>query len=132
MQLEFFSKPDVDEDNKYTKSISVPQYEPSEVIPDIGELCAISKYAELVANIKKSSVSDEEKEFLMKAASRHIVFNYAKIADYYAHATPEMQNLMEQSALVILDVDDAIAYGYVRLTDKMKELIDGASSSTEE
>lgn len=132
MQLEFFGKPEVDSDNKYTKSISVPQYIPSDVAPTPDELCNISKYSELVANIKNSTVSEEEKAFLLKAASRHIVFNYAKIADYYAHATPEMQNLMEQSALVILDVDDAIAYGYVRLTDKMKELIDEASSSNEE
>lgn len=131
MQLEFFSKPEVDADNKYTKSIKVPQYLPRDVAPSIDELCTTGKYSELMANIKNSNVSEDEKKFLMKAASRHIVFNYANIADYYANATPEMQRLMEQSALVILDVDDAIAYGYVRLTDKMKELIDGTSGTAE-
>ena len=42
-------------------------------------------------------------------------FNYRNIAEYYAHATPEMQRLMEESALVIIDVDDAIANGYATL-----------------
>lgn len=130
MQLELFGKPEVNEDNKYTKSISVPQYVPRDVMPSIDELCNSRKYAELVASIKKSNVSEQEKDFLLKAAARHIVFNYSQIADYYAHATPEMQRLMEQSALVILDVDDAIANGYVRLTEKMKELIDNAPNTT--
>lgn len=113
----------VDEDNKYSKTIKIPQYVPSEVSPSLQELVATTKYSELVANIKKSNVTEEEKDFLIKAATRHIVFNYSKIADYYAHATPEMQRLMEQSALVIIDFDDAIANGYVALSEKMKSMI---------
>ena len=113
----------VDEDNKYSKAIKIPQYVPREVVPMVQELCNTSKYSELVANIKKSTVSDEEKDFLIKAATRHLIFNYSKIADYYAHATPEMQRLMEQSALVIIDFDDAIANGYVVLSKKMKEMV---------
>ena len=113
----------VDEDNKYSKAIKIPQYVPREVVPMVQELCNTSKYSELVANIKKSTVSDEEKDFLIKAATRHLIFNYSKIADYYAHATPEMQRLMEQSALVIIDFDDAIANGYVVLSQKMKEMV---------
>ena len=69
-------------------------------------------------------MSEEEKKFLRFAASRHIVFNYALIADYYAHASAEMQGLMEQSALVILDINDAIANGYVKLSEKMKQLVE--------
>lgn len=113
----------VDEDNKYSKSIKIPQYVPSETTPQLSELFSITKYAELVRNINQSNVTEEEKEFLLKAATRHIVFNYAKIADYYAHATPEMQTLMEQSALVIIDFDDAIANGYLKLSEKMKSMI---------
>ena len=33
----------------------------------------------------------------------------------YAHATPEMQRLMEKSALVIIDINNAIANGYASL-----------------
>lgn len=51
------------------------------------------------------------------------MFNYSKIADYYASASPEMQELMEDSALVIIDFDDAIAKGYVKLNKRMVEII---------
>lgn len=131
-QIEFFAAPEVDENNKYTKKISVPQYLPSNTQPALSELFSAKKYAELVRDIKASSVSDEEKDFLMKAATRHIVFNYAKIADYYAHATPEMQRLMEQSALVIIDFDDAIANGYVRLNEKIKQIMNESGQDTNE
>lgn len=111
-------------DKKYSRAIKVPQYEPSDKKPKLGEMYNIEKYSKLVAKINKSSVSDEEKKFLKFAASRHIVFTYSKIADYYAHSNKEMQELMEESALVILDMDDAIANGYVALSEKMKQLIE--------
>ena len=58
---------------------------------------------------------EEERQFLKDAAGRHNVFNYRNIAEYYAHATPEMQRLMEKSALVIIDINNAIANGYASL-----------------
>lgn len=111
------------EDVKYSKKIEVPQYLPSKEKPPIESLMDYSKYSKLLANIKNSNVSEEEKKFLKLAASRHIVFNYAKIADYYAHSNRGMQELMEQSALVILDIDDAIANGYVKLSKDIEKLI---------
>lgn len=119
------------DDTKYSRAIRVPQYNPSEVKPHIDSLLDYSKYSKLLQNIKNSNVSEEEKKFLKLAASRHIVFNYAKIADYYAHASKEMQELMEQSALVILDIDDAIANGYVKLSAKMNQLVDEARAMKE-
>lgn len=112
------------DDTKYSRAIRVPQYEPSNEKPNLEEVYDLTKYSQLIAKINKSSVSEEEKKFLKFAASRHIVFTYSKIADYYAHADKEMQELMEQSALVILDMDDAIANGYVALSEKMQQLID--------
>jgi hypothetical protein len=35
-----------------------------------------------------------------------------------------MQQLMERSALVIIDYEDAIANGYVRLSERLKRLRD--------
>jgi hypothetical protein len=118
------------DDTKYSRTISVPQYEPSGVMPVLAECYDSKKYNTLIAHINKSDVSDAEKTFLKLAATRHIVFNYAKIADYYAGASAEMQELMEQSALVILDIDDAIANGYVKLSAKMKQLVDEAKSQS--
>lgn len=117
-------KKPMDGDTKYSRAIGVPQYEPSEVKPNLGDMYHTEKYRELMANINKSKVSEEEKEFLRLAATRHIVFTYSKIADYYAQASKEMQELMEESALVIIDMDDAIANGYVKLSAKMKQLIE--------
>lgn len=112
------------DDTKYSRAVKIPQYQPSEEKPSISSLYDATKYSLLLAKINKSDVSEEEKKFLKFAASRHIVFTYSKIADYYAHASAEMQRLMEESALVILDMDDAIANGYVALSEKMKQLIE--------
>lgn len=110
-------------DDKYTSKMNIPQYTPKGVKPELGELFDKTKYSELCKAINKSSLSEEEKQFLRLAASRHIVFNYAKIADYYAHSDKDMQKLMEQSALVIIDIDDAIAGGYVRLSKNIEAIM---------
>lgn len=117
-------------DKKYTGKIKIPQYEPRAIAPPIYELSNRQKYVELIRDINMSKVSEQEKEFLRYAAARHIVFNYSKIADYYAHATPEMQKLMEDSALVIIDFDDAIANGYVRLSENIKRIMDASGEKT--
>ena len=112
------------DDKKYSRAIKIPQYNPSEEVPKLESMLDLEKYSKLIYAINKSNVSEEEKKFLRFAASRHIVFNYALIADYYARASAEMQYLMEQSALVILDINDAIANGYVKLSEKMKQLVE--------
>ena len=114
---------DTNEDKKYTTKVNIPQYLPKNEKPNINELADFNKYKQLMLDIDKSNVSDMDKEFLKFAATRHIVFNYSKIADYYAHSSPEMQRLMEESALVIIDVDDAIANGYVKLSESIKKII---------
>lgn len=119
------------DDTKYSRAIRTPQYVPSDECPHIETLVDYGKYSKLLYAINNSNVSEEEKKFLRLAASRHIVFNYSKIADYYAHTSAEMQELMEQSALVILDIDDAIANGYVKLSAKMKQLVDEAKAHKE-
>ena len=119
------------DDTKYSRAIRNPQYEPSNNKPIIDELYNYGKYCKLLEKINKSNVTEDEKKFLRFAASRHIVFNYSRIADYYAHADAKMQDLMEQSALVILDIDDAIANGYVKLSAKMKQLVDEAKAQKE-
>ena len=60
------------------------------------------------------------------------MFNYSLIADYYAHASKEMQELMEQSALVILDIDDAIANGYVKLSSDIEKIMNTTGDRTKD
>jgi len=107
---------------KYTASAGSPLYVPKDRKPHILELRDNSRAQSLLRAIDKSNVTPEEKLFLAAAAQRHTVFNYELIADYYAHATPEMQALMEASALVIVDIDQAIERGYVRLCETVRRL----------
>lgn len=110
------------DDNSYTQKTDIPQYTPSNEKPQLSVLCDITKYEELCENINNSNVTDEEKDFLKLAAARHLCFSYKDIADYYANSSKEMQELMEQSALVIIDYDSAIANGYIKLSQRLKEL----------
>ncbi len=109
------------EEQKYSTKVEAPIYEPKNIKPHIMELCDKSKTHRLMKEIESSNLPYEEKMFLMDAARRHSVFNYEKIADYYAHASPEMQHLMERSALVIIDFEKAIEYGYVKLCDEIRK-----------
>jgi hypothetical protein len=109
-----------DSEQKYSTKIEAPIYEPKNKKPHILELCNKSKAERLISEINTSKLPSEEKTFLIEAARRHHVFNYEKIADYYAHASPEMQKLMERSALVIIDFNKAIQYGYVKLCDDIR------------
>lgn len=109
-----------EEEKKYSSKIEAPIYEPKNKQPHILELCDKSKTQRLIREIEQSTLSYDEKMFLVDAARRHNVFNYEKIADYYSHASKEMQHLMERSALVIIDFEKAIEYGYVRLCDDIK------------
>lgn len=102
-------------DNLYTKKVTTPVYEPTGEIPKVEELFDIKKSDELFAAIQEADISDMEKSFLTIAAYRHIIFDYSKIAEYYAHASKEVQQLMEDSALVIIDFNKAIELGYVKL-----------------
>ena len=113
----------------YTTKINIPQYQPTGEMPTLLSLYDNKKYKTLISNIDASNVSDDEKDFLRLAATRHIVFDYSKIAEYYCHATAEMQNLMEESALVIIDINDAIRNGFVELDKQITEL---AKASWEE
>ena len=119
-------------DTKYSRAISIPQYEIKGDRPFIEELYSNEKVIKLLGHIKKSDVSDDEKKFLTIAAYRHYVFNYSRIAEYYASASKEMQELMEESALVIIDIDDAIKNGYVKYSKRIQQIIEDSKKAKEE
>ena len=107
------------EEDLYTKKIVSPTYEPKNEKPSIKELFDEEKTQRLINEIANSDISEDEKAFLKQAAKRHTVFNYQKIADYYAHSDVKIQNLMEKSALVIIDFNKAIENGYVVLSKEI-------------
>lgn len=108
-----------DDGNKYTKGVGSPLYEPKNKCPDLLELLDHTKTDQLINEIYNSNVTAAEKSFLIQAARRHSVFYYSKIADYYANCSEEMQKLMEKSALIIIDFEQAIELGYLELSNKV-------------
>ena len=121
-QVNLFKKSEVGDmdEKKYSTKIEAPVYEPKNKKPHILELCNKEKTHRLLRKIDSSNLPVEEKTFLIDAARRHNAFNYEKIADYYAHSSREMQELMEDSALVIIDFEKAIQLGYVKLCEEIK------------
>lgn len=107
------------ETEKYSTKTNIPQYEIQGLNIKLSDCIDKQKYVELLKEIDSSTVSDAQKKFLKLAATRHIRFIYKNIAEYYASTNSEMQRLMEHSALVIIDIDDAIRNGYARLTKEV-------------
>ena len=105
---------------KYSKNIEAPVYEPKNKKPYLLELIDKTKTHRMIRKIDSSNLPIEEKTFLIDAARRHNVFNYEKIADYYAHSSKEMQELMEESAFVIIDFEKAIENGFVNICEEIK------------
>lgn len=122
--FDFGAKDDSDaKENPYTTNINIPQYQIQGDCPTFYEMYDSTKEQELINEIRQSNITQDEKDFLVSAAHRHCRYNYTAIAEYYAHASREMQELMEKSALVIIDLDNAIANGYVKLSNALRDLI---------
>jgi hypothetical protein len=109
-------------DSRYTMKASVPQYQIVGECPPVSVLYDTDRYQQLLTEIGNAELPDEVRQFLVMAASRHIVFNYQKAAEFYAHASPQVQQLMESSLMVIIDLDDAIARGYAQLAATLDEI----------
>lgn len=110
-------------ENPYTDRIEAPFYEPTGEEVFLSDLYDSEKRDVLVNEVTRSDIPEDVKEFLIRAAERHTVFNYKKIAEYYSNADEEVQDLMEKSALVIIDFDDAIKNGYVKLSEGLQGLV---------
>jgi len=108
--------------DKYTSKIEAPEYVPSGESPAVSTLFDDAKTRALRAAIDAApDLPDDVRRFLGVAADRHTVFDFRLIADFYANAPAETQDLMEASALVIVDFRRAISEGFVTLTDRVKE-----------
>lgn len=108
--------------NQFTQVIKVPQYEIVGERPELHELADSTRANELKARINSTELPDDIRDFLITATQRHIVFNYRKIAEFYPHASSDVQRLMEDSALIIIDADDAIAKGYAVFAQQIDEI----------
>ena len=107
----------------YTRRIESPVYEPTGQNPHVDDLYDFSATEKLLSEIEQADLPEEVKLFLNIAAYRHTVINFKLVAEYYAHAEPCLQELMEASALVILDFDRAIELGFLQLTNEIVEMV---------
>jgi len=111
-------------DNTYSKKIKAPTYKITGEKPEIKTLFDDSKTIELTNKIDAANLPKELADFLRKAAQRHTIFHFRRIAETYAHADAPTQDLFEQSALVIIDFDKAIENGFVHLTSRLGSIAD--------
>jgi len=102
-------------ENPYTDKVTVPPYEITGPKPTLSQVYDDAKCQKLLRDIDAADLPEDEKKFLCAAAYRHVVFNFQEIANYYAHSEADVQQLMEDSALVIVDFDKAIQNGWTRL-----------------
>lgn len=107
------------DDNPYTKNVATPLYEPQGEKPELSDMYQTEKLNQLLSKINSSNIDDSVKKFLVSAAYRHVQFNYEAIANFYAHSDKEVQELMEDSALVIIDFNKAIEQGYINLSSEV-------------
>lgn len=109
-----------EEESAYTEKVEIPVYEPTSTIkPEFNEMYNYEKAMKLILKIESANISEEEKRFLKMAAYRHVDFNYRAIAEFYCHSDKEIQELMEESALVIIDFNKAIENGFVEFTKEV-------------
>ena len=112
--------------NKYSIKITPPIYSPKKKNkPKLSECIDLEKYKQLKNEIESNkNISEEERTLLLLASTRHICFNYENIAEYYCHCSDDTKSLMEKNALVIVDINKAIEYGFVKYTKEIINIIE--------
>ena len=103
----------------YSRKIEAPIYTPKGDKPRVSSLYDETKATELKLEIAEADMPADVRKFLIAAADRHTAFDFRNIAEFYAHSDAATQDLMERSALVIIDYDKAIEYGFVELSQAM-------------
>lgn len=107
----------------YTSKITAPIYEPKGRKPAVDRLFDNEKTQELLDEIEEAKgIPADVKRFLRLAAERHTSFHFGRIAEFYAHSPAPVQELMERSALVIIDLDKAIENGFTQMVSELGAL----------
>lgn len=98
-------------DYKELLDVSIPYYIPSDKAPDASELADLSEVEELNDIITKLEPEDALEPILRARAAFFADFDFQKIADYYAKADKETQELMKRLGLVIVIPKEAYERG---------------------
>jgi hypothetical protein len=114
--------------DNYTHKIDAPIYTPKGEKPSVSELVDSQHAEKLIHEIASAKLPKEIEQFLKTAAARHFVFNYEKIAEFYCHADKKTQELMENSALIIIDFEKALQMGYAKLREEIVNSLEGEAN----
>lgn len=105
------------------ENLKTPVYEPMGVPVRIRDLYDDEKAQEFLKEIEALNCDPELKKFLRYGAYRHIEYHYRWIAEFYCQLKDEkIKDLFKRMALVIIDGEDAIKLGYLRLMKKLVEM----------
>ena len=111
------------EDETYSRKVSPITYEPKGEKPNVKEIYNNEEADNLKSKIIKAKIKDKDiEEFLLNSCNRFTEFNYEKIAEFYANSDKKIQKLMEDLALVIIDIDKAIENGFTELSNNICNL----------
>lgn len=111
------------DETQYTRKIQPPVYEITGAEPAPNECVEFTPVKRLLEEIETSSASEEVKEMLRICAYRHAVIHFDLMAEFYAHQNAEIQELMENNALVIIDYNKAIERNFVEMTSRLQSII---------
>lgn len=113
---------------KYSNYVNgIPTFEPNDENTTLADCVNVDKYVELLNEVesayKSGKISQDEYRFLKLAASRWLKFNYANVAQYFCKkASPAMQELLQRSVMVLLDIDDAFKNEAIRAKSYVSSL----------
>lgn len=106
--------------NSYQRSII---YEPQTYSQtSVNALYDDTRFNMLERKIKSKNFAKDVEKFLLYASTRFIDFDFEKIADFYASADKETQEIFEELGLVIVDIGKAVEFGFTELNKKILRL----------
>lgn len=108
-------------DYKELLEVSIPYYTPAEECPESSELADLSEVEELNDMITKLKPEKGLEAVLRARASFFADFDFQKIADYYAKADKDTQELMKRLGLVIVMPKEAYEMGMCDFRESFDE-----------
>lgn len=108
-------------DYKELLDVSIPYYTPAEKAPEASELADLSEVDELNDMITKLKPEKGLEPILRARAAFFAEFDFQKIADYYAKADKDTQELMKRLGLVIVMPKEAYDRGMCDFRESFDE-----------
>jgi hypothetical protein len=111
----------------YTKVVRGLIYKPRMANPPaVSSLYNDAKLKALLERINALQLPQDLAYFFRLAAHRFVRFRFDLIAEYYAHASEDIKQIMRELVLVIVDHNDAIEAGVLKLSKEIVNLISEA------